>query len=142
MSELIFETDRKARKTHTCSYCGGEITAGTTYRHAVLKYDDVYVWKSHKECNHIASELWDYIDPDEGMTEDEFQEGCRDFARAFICPECPMKSDCEGDCLHDNFIDVVAKIYNILSANTLQRAKDKSGRWSYAFELVAKEGNA
>lgn len=96
--EIISEKDRKARKPHICDYCGGTIEAGEVYNHCVIKGDDIYTWDAHIVCKSVASDLWDYIDPWEGMTADDFQEGCQEFCRTFICPDCKQWNDgCEQE---------------------------------------------
>lgn len=96
MLDLISQTERKARKDHTCNYCGEKIEKGETYRSAFLKDGgDVYQWKGHLRCNIIATALWRYIDPDDGMQEEDFQEGCAEFCYAFVCPDCEFFKDRE-----------------------------------------------
>lgn len=137
MPDIISECDRKARKPHTCSYCGQIINPGEIYHHAVLKYDDIYQWNSHKKCDFVSGALWAYIDPDEGMTEDDFQEGCSNFCREFICPNCATWDDESGECRNDlNFC--VDKIYDFLQTHDFKRVKDKHG-WTYTFKCFPKE---
>lgn len=69
----------KARKKHYCSYCDGEINIGDTYERSTLKYDDLYVWKSHLQCTKIANELNMFEDCDDGLTGDDFQEAIHEF---------------------------------------------------------------
>ena len=137
MPEIISECDRKARKPHVCNYCGQIINPGEVYTHAVLKYDDVYGWNSHKKCDFIASALWEYIDPDEGMTEEDFQQGCTDFCRAFICPHC-SDADLEAeDCKLDEEY-CIGKIYEFLQTHDFRRVTDNHG-WTYTFKCFPKE---
>lgn len=64
----------KAKKRHVCNYCGCHIEAGETYNRTVLKYDDVYTWKSHPRCDKIANKLNMFDDcDDEGIGADYFQ---------------------------------------------------------------------
>lgn len=115
MVETIYQQDRKARKPHTCDYCGDVIETGEVYNHATLKCDgEVYTWKAHSKCISIASDLWDFIDPLEGMTEDDFQYGCKDFCRTFICPDCTHWDidDCDKD---ESFC--VNEIYDFLQTH-------------------------
>ena len=102
MPEILAERERKAAKCHTCSYCGEVIQKGEVYDWAKLEFDGrLYEWKSHKRCSLIASELWSYIDPDNGMTAEDFDEGCTAFCRAFICPGCPSADKEAEDCRED-----------------------------------------
>jgi len=64
----------KARKKHKCNFCNGIINIGESYEKQVLKYDDLYIWKSHLRCKEIANKLsmWEFCD--EGVNEDDFFE--------------------------------------------------------------------
>lgn len=113
MPELIKDECRKARKRHLCNYCGHDIEPGEKYNYSLLKDGgDVYSWRAHEKCNFIATELWDYIDPWEGLDEDQFQEGCFDFSRAFVCPDCE-KWDMDAGCDDDESY-CLDKIYELL----------------------------
>ena len=136
MSEVLMRRERTARKTHSCDYCGSPIIKGETYSYTVLKYEDLYEWKCHLKCEVIASALWKYIDPDEGMTEEDFQEGCQNFCSTFICPGCNLLS--EGGC-EDDLEYCIDKIYDILQTNKLARVMDEKRGWAYTFKLVPKE---
>ena len=97
--ETIWSGDVKARKQHRCYYCGNVIEKGEVYHKSKHKYDgSVYEWKCHCKCNDIASEIWDYVDPDNGMTDDDFCDNLRDIADTFICPECPYHDNDSDDC--------------------------------------------
>lgn len=127
MPELISSKERVARKDHVCSYCGGTIHRGETYYWDKLKCDGLlYDWKSHKKCSSIASRLWDYIDPDDGMTADDFHYGCSEFSRAFICPDCPDADD-DLECKKDECY-CVDKIYDFLQTHELYRDR-REGWW-------------
>lgn len=112
MPEILDERDRKSRKEHRCDYCQELIKKGETYEWASLKGDELYEWKNHKRCGFIARELWSFIDPDDGMTEHDFQEGCADFSRMFICPNCDEK---EEDCYY-----CLDKIYEVLQRKEIE----------------------
>jgi len=89
MQEEIKREWRTARKTHQCNYCLEPILPGERYELYVGKYDgELFEWKSHEICTDIAHEIWDYVDPWDGMGEEEFREGCRDVCGKFICPDC------------------------------------------------------
>ena len=119
MTETISSEWRTARKVHKCDYCGDVIHAGERYHHAVMKYDGmVYTWDEHEKCDFIASEIWDYVDPDEGMTEEDFNEGCADLCRCFICPDCE-KYDKDDICDEYYCLD---KVYDLLKEYELYRA--------------------
>lgn len=136
MSELIYSEDRKARKKHSCSYCNGIIEKGEIYEHSVLKHDgEIYDWDAHKKCQFISTELYEYIDPWDGMTEDEFQDGCRGFCLAFVCPDCPHYDKECHECVKDESF-CIDKIYEILQKYELVRKKEESGNcWVRVFKL-------
>lgn len=140
MPELIYKKDRKARKQHKCSYCNAFIEKGEIYEHSVLKYaGEIYDWDSHKECVFIARELWEYIDPWDGMTEDDFQEGCQEFCQTFVCPDCPHYDKECHECLKDGYY-CPDKIYEILQKYELVRKKEESGNhWVRVFKLQERE---
>ena len=128
MPQIISQCTRRARKPHTCDYCYGTIQPGEEYDHAVLKEDDIYTWDAHTKCHSIASDLWNFIDPWDWMTADDFQEGCSEFCRVFICPDCE-KWDKEAreigpDCDNSFCTD---KIYEFLKTHELRKIRDKHG---------------
>ena len=89
MVDLIERKERKARKSHECCYCGGTIEKGEKYDWSKLIYDgQFYEWSCHLSCSRVASAIWDYVDPDEGMSSDNFHEGCYEVCRAFVCTGC------------------------------------------------------
>ena len=102
MYQNLSRKDRIARKEHRCDWCNETINKGEKYYYETFIYDgEMCDWKSHLSCERIVSAIWDYIDPDEGMSADEFSEGCADVCREFICPDCPEwnkeYSECEKD---------------------------------------------
>lgn len=50
MCELISDTIVKAKKSHRCYHCGGEIARGQKYRRVIQKDDCIQVWKDHLDC--------------------------------------------------------------------------------------------
>lgn len=102
MTETIEHKDRKARKMYTCDYCGQKIEKGEVYHYYKGKYDGaLFDWRSHLACQRVADAIWDYCDPDDGMNEDQFQDGCAEVCQRFICPDCPKwdkeYEDCDDD---------------------------------------------
>ena len=102
MNELLSEKCRKARKEHKCCLCNGLIQKGETYRWSKNVYDGtIYELHEHEACSEICSAIWDYVDPDEGMSDQDFQDGCQEVCRCFICPDCPRWNgeymECEDD---------------------------------------------
>ncbi|HEY7823729.1 MAG TPA: hypothetical protein VIG24_12885 [Acidimicrobiia bacterium] len=66
-----------ARKEHRCRECGVMILVGEEHVDDVLKEDDVYHWRAHKDCLEAAWEFdhkhGDVFQPDgrPGLIEDE-----------------------------------------------------------------------
>lgn len=101
--ESIARRYRKAKKEHICELCGNTISVGEKYCYQFNKDgSDVWSFKSHLECDFLCNELWYYIDPWDGMTEDEFIDGVRDFCRHMICPKCPKWNTTCYECTDDN----------------------------------------
>ena len=102
MYEDLGTTIRKARKTHKCDWCGAVIEKGEQYEYQKFVFDgEMYDWKAHLACSLVASAIWDYVEPYEGMTDDEFADGCQEVCQRFICPDCPKLNkefeECEDD---------------------------------------------
>ena len=102
MYENLGTVVRKARKPHKCDWCGKSIGKGEQYEYQKYVYDgEMYDWKAHLSCSRIATAIWDYVDPDEGMSSDEFMDGCQEVCQRFICPDCPKWNkeyeECEDD---------------------------------------------
>ena len=102
MQETIEHRNRVARKEYSCDYCGGKIKKGETYDYYKGKCDGyLFDWHSHLACQRVAEAIWDYCDPDDGMDEDQFQDGCAEVCGRFICPDCPEWNkeydECEND---------------------------------------------
>lgn len=99
--ELIKQEERKAKKTHYCNFCNEEIKPGEKYNYSFLKDGgETYEWKSHKSCQFIVDCIWDYVDPCDGFTEDDFNYTCQEICNRFICPNCTDNTDCI-DCDYD-----------------------------------------
>ena len=92
----------KARKQHKCDWCGRDIEKGEEYeRQKYICDGNFFEWHSHLSCSRVATEIWEYCDPDEGMSEDEFMDGCNEVCRKFICPDCENWNDEFEDCEMD-----------------------------------------
>lgn len=75
METLTYQHEVKAKKEHSCNFCGFKINVGEAYMKSTHKFDgDVYDWKTHKHCAEIAGRLKMYDDADEGVTGDAFCE--------------------------------------------------------------------
>ena len=117
MPELLRSEIRTARKPHTCSLCGAEIKTGEQYGYDTYKFNgEVYDWKTHMECDAVSSFLWDYVDPYEGMTSDDFLDACADVCRTFVCPDCehfdPEYAE-DGDYCQKNDSYCIHKLYEL-----------------------------
>ena len=89
----------KARKEHICNFCGNKIPRGETYNYSTHVFDgQVYSWRSHAKCDDLCSAIWDFVDPDEGMTYELFCDNLREIADTFVCPECPYRDKEADDC--------------------------------------------
>ena len=77
MSEQLDQKNRIARKPHSCDYCGKLIKKGEEYEWSKNIWEGtIYEWHNHLACGRVASAIWDYVDPDDGMDEDQFMDGC------------------------------------------------------------------
>ena len=129
MVEVISEEYRKANKKHECDYCLGDIEKGELYKVSTLKYDDVYRWKSHRECEFLAGEFHRsglFEDYGNGMVQEDFEECVNEVYGAFLetDDECEFKSRLE-------------QVYNLLCDNKLEEYKTKS--YGTAFRLVKRK---
>lgn len=102
MIDVIESKIKTARKSHRCDYCGKNIEKGEEYDYQKSVCDGTfYEWRAHLACTHVASAIWDYVDPDEGMGDQEFVDGCQEVCRRFICPDCQKWNKEYGDCDED-----------------------------------------
>lgn len=133
MPELLRSEMRTARKPHTCSLCGAEIKTGEQYGYDTYKFNgEVYDWKMHMECDAVSTFLWDYVDPDEGMTQDEFLEACDDVCRIFICPDCEhfdSEGAEDGDYCRENGTSCIHKLYELSKKYYLSCQRDTQNGW-------------
>ena len=74
MEAIQYPKEIKANRPHQCNYCGFEINKGEIYLKSVWKYDDIYTWKCHVDCQEIAGRLNMFDNADEGVTMDFFKE--------------------------------------------------------------------
>lgn len=107
-------TDRIARKEHSCDWCNGTIQKGEKYNYQRFLFDGEFCeWRAHLKCQKAMSAIWDYVNPDEGMNAWEFDEGCADVCRTFICPDCEHWGkeyyECEKD--ESYCIDKIAEFF-------------------------------
>lgn len=134
MPDLLDKKIRKARNPHICSYCNATIEKGEEYEWSKLAYEgEVYEWKSHISCKEIAVEIWDYVEPDEGMTEEDFREGVTAVCETFICPGCSEEKCCKTYCMD--------KVVEIFKKHTLKEVNDRKSPWK-SWKMIPKEGNS
>jgi len=79
--EVLSTVTRKAKKEHSCDYCGQKISIGETYENQTNVHDGLYHWKSHLSCVEIARKLkmFENCWYDEGVTAEHFQETVMDY---------------------------------------------------------------
>ena len=102
MYQNLTNKDVVARKEHQCDWCRQKISKGEKYNYQTFVFDgDFCEWHSHLACSRVASAIWDYCDPYDGMDSCGFDGGCADVCRDFICPDClewsKEYSECEKD---------------------------------------------
>ena len=101
MPEIIRDEIRKARKAHTCDLCSKGIHPGETYRYSFNKDGGTaYPFSTHLQCWKIATALWEWFDPDEGISEGHFEDDLREYCWRFVCPHCQKWSSDDG-CTED-----------------------------------------
>ena len=148
--QIIAEKYYTARKKHRCDFCYETIEPGTEYHDQFNKYGGVYHWKSCLRCHFLFKQLYDYIDPYDGMLDaTSFAEGLSDFGRQFVCDQCEHYKDI-GDpqdppnkyreCDLDNCVEYecINKIVECLKYNELSYIRSdckRTGQW----ELVLRE---
>ena len=100
--DVIEHRSKVARKQHDCDYCHNPIMKGEEYDYQKNIFDgEFYEWHTHLACSRVAAAIWDYCDPDEGMSDQEFRDGCQEVCQRFICPDCPNWNEEFADCEMD-----------------------------------------
>ncbi len=128
---------RKASKDHVCNFCYNTIRKGEVYKHSTNKADcGIYTWKSHKKCAELCGIIWDLVDPDDGMTGDEFCDKLREVAGTFICPECPYYDKDADDCDCSLEMKCIDHIYEFFQKYNLVMTEP------YVWKCVPKESEA
>lgn len=129
MNELLSKKDRKSRKDHKCDLCGKIIHKGETYTWSKNVYDGtIYEWHEHKNCSEVCGAIWDYVDPDEGMSDQDFHDGCQEICQIFVCPDCPRHNKEYEECEDDESY-CINKMAEFFKTRRLYRdGRDKYGR--------------
>ena len=119
----ILETgERTARKDHFCNLCGKRIKKGEKYCYQKEIYDgEFYEFKEHTRCSFIASQIWDYAEPDEGMDDELFRDTLQTISEAFICPDCQKWDKGFKECEIDEMY-CIDKVYEFLQTFELYEA--------------------
>jgi hypothetical protein len=85
--EVIRTCTVRAHKPHVCDYCGHVIPCGETYVQSCNKVDgELYTWLAHPHCDRIASAIWNYVAPSEGMDACTFRDAVKTVMREHYCP--------------------------------------------------------
>jgi hypothetical protein len=121
----------KARKEHQCDFCGHKILKGESYDYTLNKGDggDLYHWRSHVHCAELCSAIWDYVDPDDGMTYDDFNNGVQELMTTFYCPfHCDKfnKETCDCDSCYDDSDNCIRKFAEFMSTRKLNLVLENS----------------
>lgn len=134
--EVLSTVTRKARKRHVCDLCCQPIEKGERYECRTCKLDDVYQWKTHLRCSKLCSEIWDIVDPDEGMTSDDFRDGIDEFFTPRFCAfHCPAYDPETGECRRDKSpYECTKKIAAYMKSRTIV------GNYIEGFKLELMEG--
>ena len=125
MVEVISEEYRKANKKHECDYCLGDIEKGEFYKVSTLKYDDIYRWKCHRECEFLAGEFQRsglFEDQGNGMNWEDFRECVEETHNCFVNPEYVEDQ---------TFQDRLKEVYNFLCENSIELTMTKSHGMAY-----------
>lgn len=115
-----------ARKQHKCDWCERVIEKGEEYERQKFKYDGEFCeWHAHLACSRVASAIWDYADPYDGMDSDQFDENCAEVCCRFICPDCENWNDEFHDCELDKSY-CIDRMDEFFKTHELYRAERKS----------------
>lgn len=135
--EMLTRCFRKASKRHSCGLCGRAIEKGETYEELrCVGGGGLYVFRSHERCQRISNAIWDYVDPDDGMTRDDFCNAVNELMSTFFCPfRCDRFDKENGECKEDRpCTDCIAKFDEYLK--THQLVLDTKEPWSWRMKEV------
>ena len=138
--EVIRTKINKARKEYRCSFCGCKISKGEQYERSTNKCDgSLYEWRAHLHCQTLCDKIWNYVDPDEGMTSDQFIDAVRELSDTFYCPFHCDKFDKETrDCDDFDNDSCVRKFAEFMQSRELRLVLDPNHGMCY--RLVKKGG--
>ena len=111
MIEILSNKKVKARKEHTCNYCGGKINKGEIYEISSLKYEGtIYPWKNHLKCDKLTSDLTMFDDLyGEGLDEETFNEIVQEFIYKNLSEDEWEIFDLTGEDAVNKAIEIVNK---------------------------------
>ena len=137
--DILKNETRKARKPHTCFFCGETIEKGETYHYQSSIWDNT-VWEFHEhlKCHDISIEIWDYCDLEEGMSDEDFQDACKDICQEFVCPDCPKWNNEIEDWCDDDEYYCLDKLYEFFKTHELYKAG--KNEWGTVFWKVREKG--
>lgn len=119
MNETLASKARKARKPHKCDYCGDVIQPGEVYVWSKNVWEgSIYEWHNHLKCDYVAGEIWDYIEPDDGMSDQDFLDGCQEICQTFVCPDCPKWNKEYENCKDDESY-CIDRMYEFFQENEI-----------------------
>ena len=135
--EMLTQYSRKARKRHRCGFCGRTIEKGERYKEQRCIGDGgPYVFRAHERCQRVSNAIWDYVDPDNGMTQDEFCDAVNELMSTFFCPfRCDRFDKENGECKEGRFgTDCIAKFDEYLKTHRL--VLDTNHPWAWRMKEV------
>ena len=135
--EMLTRCFRKASKRHSCGLCGRTIEKGERYEELrCVGGGGPYVFRSHERCQRVSDAIWDYVDPDDGMTRDEFCNAVNGLMPTFVCPfRCDRFDKETGECMEDRLCtDCIAKFDEYLKTHRL--VLDTGQPWSWRMKEV------
>ena len=135
--EMLTQYSRKARKRHRCGFCGRTIEKGERYKEQRCIGDGgPYVFRSHERCRRVSNAIWDYVDPDNGMTQDEFCDAVNELMSTFFCPfRCDRFDKENGECKEGRLgTDCIAKCDEYLKMHEL--VLDTNHPWAWRMKEV------
>ena len=125
MIDIIEDRRKKSKKTHMCYYCGKTIEKGEEYEYQKSVCDGIISeFHTHIKCSEVASAIWDYVDPDEGMKEEDFRDGCHDVCSTFLCPDCEHWNRKEEGC-EEGKLFCIDKMHKLFQTHELYMDKRK-----------------
>lgn len=142
MVEILSLCTVRARRPHVCDYCGHAILRGEQYVRACNKFDGrLYTWKSHPRCDRLASALWNYVDPCDGMDAYTFRDAVQTVMSEHYCPgNCPRWSKSEGCTAGNDMTTCLMRFDEFMQTHRFAYVRKPSG--IRVWEMVKKEGGA